>query len=244
MTDIWNKEIVLTDEDKQRLGITDEQIAAMKAKKQQNNFADYVNTGEQLVTSALNGVSQGYYDEYEGGASALGNGLANLGMRAGHALGFNIQAPQEDVWTAMKRGYINGRDYRRQVLEDSRREMPLLSTGVEAAGAIVSPANKVLDVSKYAPRSVQMANDTKNIYKLGVINGVGNSNENTRYDLGENVLASTIGNRIGNSITNQMYGAIGMPIARNTANGIISQPVQSGVSNIADKINNYWNNNR
>lgn len=28
MTDIWNKEIVLTDEDKQRLGITDEQNRA------------------------------------------------------------------------------------------------------------------------------------------------------------------------------------------------------------------------
>lgn len=238
MTDIWNKEVVLTDEEKQRLGITDEQVAALEAKKQQNNFADYVNTGEQLATSALNGLSQGFYDEYEGGASALGYGLVNLGMRTGHALGLNVQAPQENVWTAMKRGYTNGRDYRRQVLDDSRQNMPWLSTGMEAVGAIVSPANKVLGVSKYAPRSVQMANNTKNIYKLGVINGVGNSDENTPYDIGENIFESTLGNWAGNKITNQMFGAIGMPIARNTANGIISQPVQSGVSNIADKINN------
>lgn len=162
-------------------------------------------------------------------------------MRAGQALGFNIQPPQEDVWSAMKRGYINGRDYRRQVLDSARREMPLLSTGMEAVGAIASPANKI-GINPYAPRSVQMANNTRNIYTLGAINGIGNSDENTPYNLSKNVLASTIGNRVGNGITNQMYGAMGMPIARNMANGIISQPVQSGVSNITDKIDNYWNN--
>ena len=160
-----------------------------------------------------------------------------------------IERKMTDIWNKEvvltdeeKRWYINGHDYRRRVLEGARREMPWLSTGMEAAGAVVSPANKVLGVSKYAPRSVQMANNTKNIYKLGVINGVGNSNENSPHDLGKNVLASTTGNRIGNSITNQMFGAIGMPIARNTVNGLVSQPVQSGVSNIADKINNYRNN--
>ena len=34
MTDIWNKKILLTDEEKQRLGITDLQISALEAKKE------------------------------------------------------------------------------------------------------------------------------------------------------------------------------------------------------------------
>ncbi|MBR1605563.1 MAG: hypothetical protein IJ660_05610 [Alphaproteobacteria bacterium] len=214
MTDIWNKEIVLTDEDKQRLGITDEQIAAMEAKKQQNSFTDYVNTGEQLATSALNGVSQGYYDEYEGGASALGYGLANLGMRAGQALGFNIQAPQEDVWSAMKRGYINGRDYRRRVLEGARREMPWLSTGMEAAGAVVSPANKVL-----GPIST------------GILSGYGNVNTNDPDEIFGNMVVGAVGNQIGEKVGSIIPNRAWAPIAR----AGLRESVSIGAQNIYDK---------
>ena len=246
MSDIWNKEIILSDEEKQRLGITDAQMAELEAKKalSYNGQPDYLRTGEQLATSALNGLSQGYYDEYEGGSSALGYGLANLGMKAGHALGFNEQSPKEDVWNAMKRGYQNGRDYRRQVLEDARREMPWLSTGMEAVGAVTSPANKFLGANVYAPRSVQMSQNAKNIYKLGVINGIGNSKENTPYDLGENIFASTSGNWIGNKITNQMYGGVGMPAMRSVTNGAFSQPIQSGLSYTIDKVTDTWNSQK
>ena len=212
MTDIWNKEVVLTDEDKQRLGITDEQIAAMEAKKQQNNFDDYLQTGEQLATSALNGVSQGYYDEYEGGASALGNGLANLGMRAGHALGFNVQAPQEDVWTAMKRGYINGRDYRRRVLEGARREMPWLSTGMEAAGAVVSPANKVLGP-----------------IGTGTLSGYGNANTNDPDEISGNMFVGAIGNKIGDALVNTVLGKGGAPVLRSYIKNGLGQSIPNGI---------------
>ena len=119
----------------------------------------------------------------------------------------------------------------------------LLNTGMEATGAVASPANKI-GVNKYAPRSVQVANNKRNVYTLGTINGIGNSRENKPYELSKNIGVGIIGNSLGNAITNKMYGGVGMPIARNAVNGIISQPVQSGLSNTADKIDNYWNNKR
>ena len=213
MSDIWNKGVVLTLEDKQRLGITDEQIAALEAKKQQNSFPDYLKTGEQLATSALNGVSQGYYDEYEGGASALGYGLANLGMRAGQALGFNIKAPQEDVWTAMKRGYYNGRDYRRQVLEDSRREMPWLSTGMEAVGAVVSPVNKTLGA-----------------VGTGALSGYGNADTNDPDEISGNIVVGAVGNKIGDTLVNTALGKGGAPILRSYIKNGLGQSIQNGIS--------------
>ena len=213
MGDIWNQNIQLTEEDKQYLGITDAKIAEIEAKKalKNNRLSDYLQIGEQLTTSALNGLSQGFYDEYEGGATALGYGLANLGMQAGHTLGFNVQAPTEDVWSAMKRGYINGRDYRRQVLEDARREMPWLSTGMEAVGAVGSPVNKVL-----GPIST------------GTLSGYGNSNTNGLGEISMNMGIGAAGNKLGDKIVNQVLGKGGAPIFRNASKNILGQSLQNG----------------
>ena len=213
MGDIWNQNIMLTEEDKQYLDTTDAQIAEMEAKKTLKNdsLSDYLQTGEQLAASALNGLSQGFYDEYGGGTTALGYGLANLGMQAGQALGFNVQVPTEDVWSAMKRGYINGRDYHRQVLEKARREMPWLSTGMEVVGAVASPVNEILGP-----------------IGTGTLSGYGNSNTNRLGEISMNMGIGAAGNKIGDKLVNQVLGKGGAPIFRNASKNILGQSLQNG----------------
>lgn len=215
MSDIWDKEIDLTPEDKKRLGITDEQIEMLKNKKQNKSFSDYLKTGEQLATSALNGLSQGFNDEYEGGASALGYGIANLGMRAGHALGLNDRVPTEDVWNAVKRGYIKGRDYRRQVLDDARQNMPWLSTGMEATGAVASPANKILGA-----------------IGTGVLSGYGNSNTNGLGEISRNMAVGAIGNKIGEKAGTIIPNRAWAPTARAVLRESISTGSQNGLQSM------------
>lgn len=211
--DIWDKKINLTEEDRERLGINDEQLSKLQSKKEMSN--QYLQQGEQIVTSLLNGLSQGYYDEYEGGATALGNGIANLGMQAGYSLGLTEQAPQEDVLSAMKRGYRNGRDYRRQVLEDAHREIPWISTGMETAGAVVSPANKILGP-----------------VGTGALSGYGNSNTNRLDEILMNMSIGAAGNLTGNAIIKNVPNSMWSPIARNIAREAISKGSQNSIQTL------------
>ena len=84
---------------------------------------------EQAATGALDGLTLGWIDEINGATNALGYGIGAW------ATG------RENPWDAMKRGYIQGRDNRRQVLQQGLNENPALVNTMQVVGAIASPVN-------------------------------------------------------------------------------------------------------
>jgi len=186
--------------------------------------------GEYIASSGLNGLSQGTIDEIEGGIKGLGYGVANLGMRTLNSLGADIQVPQETFSQAYNRGYLSGRDYRRQVLENARENSPILSTGAEMFGSIVSPANNIFRVSSTAPLSYKATTNLKNSLATGAISGYGNSNTNELGEVTGNVGSGVIRNTIGHLGANRALGRGGEPIIRNTIGNALSYGLQKGLS--------------
>ena len=186
--------------------------------------------GEYIASAGLNGLTQGTIDEIEGGVKGLGYGVANLGMRALNSLGADIQVPQETFSQAYNRGYISGRDYRRQVLENARENSPVLSTGAEMFGSIVSPANNIFRVSNTAPLSYKATANLKNSLATGAISGYGNSNTNELGEVAGNIGKNLFVNFTGNKAANRALGRGGDPLVRNTIGNAVSYGLQKGLS--------------
>ena len=186
--------------------------------------------GEYLASSGLNGLTQGTIDEIEGGIKGAGYGVTNLGMRALNSLGADIRAPQETFSQAYNRGYITGRDYRRQVLENARENSPVLSTGAEMFGSIVSPANNMFRVSSTAPLSYKATTNLKNSLTTGAASGYGNSNTNELDEVAWNVGKGVMGNLGGHWGADRTLGRGGDPLVRNTIGNTVSYGLQKGLS--------------
>lgn len=265
--DIWDKQLYLTPEERARCGLPPEdepqaqvnntqvpvnnaQVLPENAPQMQVNNepqesspglgATILRKGEQVTSAMMNGLTQGYEDEIEGGLKAVGYGLANAGMRAGRALGADWQVPQEGVWDAMKRGYVQGRDARRQVLNDAYEEMPIISTGMETIGSIASPVNKLFGwqrgANPMAPRSMRIKANRNATLGTAGINAVGNSDDFRAGEMGKNGVISTLGSFAGYGAANGLLGRFGNDFARAVLSGGVAQPVQSGVSYLIEKL--------
>ena len=95
-------------------------ISSQQPNSQPSTWDNTLRKAEQLTTAALDGLSLGWTDELEGAASAVGYGLASLNPQ--------WDKTNESFWDAMKRGYVKGRDNRRQVLAQGLQENPTTTT--------------------------------------------------------------------------------------------------------------------
>ena len=181
---------------------------------------------EQLSTGALDGVSLGWADELEGAASAVGYGLASLNPRWNRT--------NESVWNAMKRGYVQGRDNRRQVLDEGLRENPKATMIAQMAGAFASPI-KFFRYSKTAPLSVKEKLDKYNNIANGLAYGAGSGQDNWQ-NYTQQTGIGIAGNMIGNHVSQQAFGRAVGPLARSFFNTL----GVSGLENTVDKIQNQY----
>ena len=181
---------------------------------------------EQMSTGALDGVSLGWADELEGAASAVGYGLASLNPRWNRT--------NESVWNAMKRGYVQGRDNRRQVLDEGLRENPKATMIAQMAGAFASPI-KFFRYSKTAPLSVKRKLDKYNNIANGLAYGAGSGQDNWQ-NYTQQTGIGIAGNLIGNRVSQQAFGRAVGPLARSFFNTL----GVSGLENTVDKIQNQY----
>lgn len=188
---------------------------------------------EQLATGALDGFSHGWFDELEGLASAAGYGLASLNPK--------WNKTNESIWDAMKRGYVNGRDNRRQVLAQGLQENPAATTLAQMAGAVSSPIN-LFRYSKATPLRIKNILNKKNAITNGVIYGFG-SGQDDWLNYAQQIGTGLAGNVIGNRSAIKHFGPAANPLIRNIFSAISGQGTDYLVDGIKNQYHNYTNNN-
>lgn len=187
-------------------------ISSQQPNSQPSTWDNTLRKAEQLTTAALDGLSLGWADELEGAASAVGYGLASLNPQ--------WNKTNESFWDAMKRGYVKGRDNRRQVLAQGLQENPTTTTVTQMAGAYASPI-KFFGYSKTTPLGIQNKLNNYDAVANGIIYGIGSGQDNWQ-NYAQQIGIGLVGNFAGNRFAAQAFGRAVNPLIRNafsTASG-------------------------
>ena len=206
-----------------------QQTPSQQPNSQTSTWDNTLRKAEQLTTAALDGLSLGWADELEGAASAVGYGLASPNPK--------WNKTNESVWDAMKRGYVQGRDNRRQVLAQGLQENPTATTVAQMAGAYASPI-KLFRYSKTAPLGVKNKLNKYNAAANGIIYGFGSGQDNWQNYAQQSVIGVG-GNLLGNRFATQAFGRAANPLARNAFSTIGGQATEYAVDGIKNLYHNY-----
>ena len=204
-------------------------ISSPQPNSQPSTWDNTLRKAEQLTTAALDGLSLGWADELEGAASAVGYGLASLNPK--------WNKTNESVWDAMKRGYVRGRDNRRQVLAQGLQENPTATTVAQIAGAYASPIN-VFRYSKTSPLEVQNKLNQYNAVANGIVYGLGSGQDNWQ-NYAQQVGIGLVGNLGGNWIANRAFGRAASPTIRQGLSLVNSEVTEYAVDGIKNQYHNY-----
>ena len=199
-------------------------ISSQQPNSQPSTWDNTLRKAEQLTTAALDGLSLGWADELEGAASTVGYGLASLNPQ--------WNKTNESFWDAMKRGYVKGRDNRRQVLAQGLQENSTTTTVIQMAGAYASPIN-LFKYSKTAPLGIQNKLNNYNAAANGIIYGIGSGQDNWQ-NYAQQIGIGLVGNFAGNRFAAQAFGRAVNPLIRNafsTASGEATGYVIDGIKN-------------
>ena len=191
------------------------------------------------ANGAMQGLSFGFADEIEGAMGGLGYGLASLNS--------DWNKRGESFWDAAKRGYVQTRDARRNHLQEGYEKAPVIIRTAEAIGASVSPINKIGQVSRFAPRSVQTANSMKRTTVGGTVYGYG-SGEGEFSEQAKNATLGGMSGWAGNKVSQWSRpvtsAAFINQTTRNLANdfagNVTGQVYQAG----SDEMEDYWKRRR
>ena len=204
-------------------------ISSPQPNSQPSTWDNTLRKAEQLTTAALDGLSLGWADELEGAASAVGYGLASLNPK--------WNKTNESVWDAMKRGYVQGRDNRRQVLAQGLQENPTATTVAQIAGAYASPIN-LFRYSKTAPLGVKNKLNKYNAVANGIVYGIGSGQDNWQ-NYAQQVGIGLVGNLGGNWIANRAFGRAASPTIRQGLSLVNSEVTEYAVDGIKNQYHNY-----
>ncbi len=118
-----------------------------------------------LSAAGMRGLSLGWSDEAHGAMGGLGYGIGSLNS--------NWNKTGESFSEAFKRGYTQKRDEHRQIVKDGYEQMPTAMATIEAAGAVSSPANKLIKSSSTTPLRLKSKVDGKKSLLMGTAYGIG-----------------------------------------------------------------------
>ena len=206
-----------------------QQTSSQQSNSQSSTWDNTLRKAEQLTTAALDGLSLGWADELEGAASAVGYGVASLNPQWNKI--------NESFWDAMKRGYVRGRDNRRQVLAQGLQESPTATTVAQMAGAYASPIN-VFRYSKTSPLEVQNKLNQYNAVANGIVYGFGLGQDNWQ-NYAQQTLSGLVGNLAGNKIATQAFGRAVNPLIRNAFSMASGEATEYAVDGIKNQYHNY-----
>ena len=206
-----------------------QQTPSQQPNSQSSTWDNTLRKAEQLTTAALDGLSLGWADELEGAASAVGYGVASLNPK--------WNKTNESVWDAMKRGYVKGRDNRRQVLAQGLQESPTATTVAQMAGAYASPIN-LFKYSKTAPLGVKNKLNKYDAVANGIVYGFGSGQDNWQ-NYAQQTLSGLVGNLAGNKIATQAFGRAVNPLIRNAFSMASGEATEYAVDGIKNQYHNY-----
>ena len=206
-----------------------QQTSSQQPNSQSSTWDNTLRKAEQLTTAALDGLSLGWADELEGAVSAVGYGVASLNPK--------WNKTNESVWDAMKRGYVRGRDNRRQVLAQGLQESPTATTVAQMAGAYASPIN-VFRYSKTSPLEVQNKLNKYDAVANGIVYGFGSGQDNWQ-NYAQQTLSGLVGNLAGNKIATQAFGRAVNPLIRNAFSMASGEATEYAVDGIKNQYHNY-----
>ena len=206
-----------------------QQTSSQQPNSQSSTWDNTLRKAEQLTTAALDGLSLGWADELEGAASAVGYGVASLNPK--------WNKTNESFRDAMKRGYVRGRDNRRQVLAQGLQESPTATTVAQMAGAYASPIN-VFRYSKTSPLEVQNKLNQYNAVANGIVYGFGSGQDNWQNYAQQSVIGVG-GNLAGNKIATQAFGRAVNPLIRNAFSMASGEATEYAVDGIKNQYHNY-----
>ncbi len=132
----------------------------------------------------------------------------------------------------MKRGYVKGRDNRRQVLAQGLQENPTKTTITQMAGAYASPI-KFFGYSKTTPLGIQNKLNNYDAVANGIAYGIGSGQDNWQ-NYAKQTVIGLVGNLAGNRFATQAFGRAVNPLIRNafsTASGEATGYVIDGIKN-------------
>lgn len=132
----------------------------------------------------------------------------------------------------MKRGYVKGRDNRRQVLAQGLQENPTTTTITQMAGAYASPI-KFFGYSKTTPLGIQNKLNNYDAVANGIAYGIGSGQDNWQ-NYAKQTVIGLAGNLAGNRFATQAFGRAVNPLIRNafsTASGEATGYVIDGIKN-------------
>ncbi len=206
-----------------------QQTSSQQSNSQSSTWDNTLRKAEQLTTAALDGLSLGWADELEGAASAVGYGVASLNPKWNKI--------NESFWDAMKRGYVRGRDNRRQVLAQGLQESPTATTVAQMAGAYASPIN-LFKYSKTAPLGVKNKLNKYDAVANGIVYGFGSGQDNWQ-NYAQQTLSGLVGNLAGNKIATQAFGRAVNPLIRNAFSMASGEATEYAVDGIKNQYHNY-----
>ncbi len=185
-------------------------------------FNKILKKGEYGATGGLQGLSFGWADEAEGAIGGVGYALGSLNPK------WNKQ--KESMSEAFERGYKKYRDNRRSVLEEGYKKAPILTGGMEVAGAISSP----IKFSKTRASSPAQKLARKNLLDAvgsGITYGVGSASGSSDY--ADSTAKSITGALLGHKVVKSLHGARGgTPLVR----GLMDEGVGKGVDKVWDEV--------
>ena len=206
-----------------------QQTSSQQPNSQSSTWDNTLRKAEQLTTAALDGLSLGWADELEGAASAVGYGVASLNPK--------WNKTNESFRDAMKRGYVRGRDNRRQVLAQGLQESPTATTVAQMAGAYASPIN-LFKYSKTAPLGVKNKLNKYDAVANGIVYGFGSGQDNWQ-NYAQQTLSGLVGNLAGNKIATQAFGRAVNPLIRNAFSMASGEATEYAVDGIKNQYHNY-----
>ena len=112
---------------------------------------------------------------------------------------------QESIGEAFSRGYKEARDYRRNILKQTRKEHPIAYGIAEGVGSI---ANRVplFKYSKTAPWWVKSSQIYKNNIAMSALDGYGNNENNNAKDVAVDASLGGISGMLGTDAGMRTFG--------------------------------------
>lgn len=197
----------------------------------ENAFNKVLRYGEYAATAAQQGLSYGWADEAEGVMGGVGYALGSLNP--------NWNKSGESMSEAYKRGYINARDYRRNVLNEGYEKAPYLTGTMETVGAIAAPGPKI---SKSAPLKIQATKARQQAITGGAAYGAGAGEgdwkqhaTNIAIGTGSGLAGSKIGHNFDNYFVKAWASNNTRDATRRTVNTVSSNLIENNLKGEKDR---------
>lgn len=195
------------------------------------NEEGLVDTLKYASAGAMQGLSLGFSDEIEGAMGGLGYGIGSLNPKWNQS--------GESFTEAVKRGYVEKRDNRREHIKKGYEKSPAVMMTSELITALGSPGGLLFKVSKTAPLTIKARKNLVEAVATGGAYGVGVS-EGGVDDYAKNIGLGALSSYAGNRVTQKAFGRGNA----NSSKNLLEQSIISGTNNLLGRAYNRYHSDK